>query len=314
MENNNILSKDYLIPDVNNKEEYQNYKVRIFTSVPENTVLLCKNKITGRYYTLGSGFKIVAPWVETKFVSLATKPIDYPKEVYKTSDGIEVTVDLAISVKITDAVKFERDSQAPLTELGVVAKDLMRIYIAQKEADEIYTTRVTKSNLDPENRLAEFEEKTGLKVEKIYLKNIELPRSIVDDYEKKKEAEKKRDIAKIEAEEQEIRANANAKVTRIEGEAHAAVKAKEIDYIVETLIAKGLTKNQIIDYMAKTIFAKEGTQVIANLNGNPVDSANIGAMSAVANTLIKNTEENNTIENNEIEQIQTRPRVKVRRK
>ena len=45
MENNNILSKDYLIPDVNNKEEYQNYKVRVFTSVPENTVLLCKNKI-----------------------------------------------------------------------------------------------------------------------------------------------------------------------------------------------------------------------------------------------------------------------------
>lgn len=317
MKNNNEnreIPRGFMIPNVENKEDYGFFKVKIFRSVPENTVLLCKNRITGRYYSLNNGFKIVAPWVESKFVSLAAKTIDYPKEVYKASDGIEVTVDLAVTIKIVDAIKYEKESQTPLTQLGIVLKDLMRSFVAQKETDDLYMTEVRTNNIDPNKQLEEFEEKYGIKVDSLNIKNIELPRSIVDDYEKKKEAEKKREIAKIEAEEQEIRANANALVAKIEGEAKASVKAKEIDYIVEALVKKGLTKNQIIDYMAKTVFAKEGTQVIANLNGNPVDSANIGAMSAVANTVLNNNSENDIVENNEIQKIQSKPKVKIRRK
>lgn len=290
-ENNKVLPRGYMIPNVDNKEDYAYFKVKIFRSVPKNTVLVCKNVINGNYYSLDSGLRVVAPWVVSKLTSLSAKTIDYPKEVYKTKDGIEVTVDVAANIRITDAVKYEIVSQTPLTQLGIEIKDLMRTFVAGKDTDDLYLTKLDTKNIDPNNQLDDFENKYGLKVEKMNIKNVILPRSIVDDYEKKKEAEKRREIALIEADEQKIRANTTATVTKIEGEAKASVKAQEIDLVIESLLKRGYSKEQIIDYMAKTVFAKDGTHVFANLNSTPIDGTNLGALGAVTSTLI-NDEQN----------------------
>ena len=139
----NILSKEYMIPDVENKEDYQKYKVMFFRSVPQNNVLICRNRLTGDIIKKGKGLRMIFPWWESKFMSIASKNIDYPPMSYRTKDGLEVKVDMALSVKIEKPLTYEVSSQNPLQELGIVIKELMRSYVASKTVADLDKANIT---------------------------------------------------------------------------------------------------------------------------------------------------------------------------
>ena len=88
-------------------DDFSKYKIRIFKAVPPNMALICQNIFTGKPFLKTSGLVILMPWIKSKMVSLARNTIDYSKEKYRTSDGIEVTVDLAIVFSIVNPVDYE---------------------------------------------------------------------------------------------------------------------------------------------------------------------------------------------------------------
>lgn len=267
MEGNNIITRDYLIPDMDDKSGYTKYSVSLFKTVPKNTVLVCKNKFTGSVTKKGTGLRFNLPWVASKFVSTATKTIDYPKEVYKTQDGIEVTIDLALTVKVVYPVVYETGSQNPLQELGILAKDLMRTYVASMNAEDLYKTTFNLTAIDKKDRFKNLAKSTGVEVKRVYVKNIELPQSMKDDFEKQVAAEKEHKIAKVKADTAMI---------------EAQTQADKLDVQIKAFIKNGFTKEQIIKYLIEHGFANGNAQVIANLNGN-TNSSSLGAAQMVVN-------------------------------
>ena len=64
MDENRIISKDFLIPDVENKDDYKTYKVELFRTVPANTALICKNTFTGAVSSRSKGLTFIFPWIK----------------------------------------------------------------------------------------------------------------------------------------------------------------------------------------------------------------------------------------------------------
>lgn len=276
------ISSDYLVPDVENKEDYLKYKIRVFKTVPVNVALVCKNKFTGNVTSCSQGFKIIFPWLSSKLISLASKTVDYPDDVYKTKDGIEVTIDFALTIKIVDPVAFEVNSQNPLQEVGVLAMDLMRSYVARIDAETLYRSTIDLRDIDPTGQLHQNASLTGVDVTRFYVKNIELPQTMKDDFERKVTAVKENEIAQIQAETVRTQANAEAESAKIKATANVEVRIAELRQMIQILADSGCTKEQIVEYLKSSQFANGTAQVIANLNSRSSDSSALSAASIVA--------------------------------
>ncbi len=225
-------------------DDFSQYRIRIFKAVPPNMALICQNIFTGKPFVKTSGLVILMPWVKSKMVSLARNTIDYPKEKYRTSDGIEVTVDLALVFSILDPVKYEFNNNDPMQELKTKTQDMLRQYVASKTADEMITRRHTLSVFDSNRDYDIFTNETGIKINEVSFKTVELPQSMKDDYEKQKvqerenarllaEAQNKKAVALIEAEARLAEARIDAETNKILGTVANTVLADEIRKILE---------------------------------------------------------------------------------
>ena len=114
-----------------NLNDYKEYKVGLFRSVPANCYLVSVNRITGNVVNLGGqGLKITMPWItKTILVPNIDRTIDYPKADYLTRDHITASVDIALSVKITDPVKYMIKGKFQLEQLSQLTQSLLRVYI-----------------------------------------------------------------------------------------------------------------------------------------------------------------------------------------
>lgn len=227
-------------------DDFSQYRIRIFKAVPPNMALICQNIFTGRPFVKNSGLVILMPWVKSKMVSLARNTIDYPKEKYRTSDGIEVTVDLALVFSISDPVKYEFNNNDPMQELKTKTQDMLRQYVASKTADEMITHRHTLSDFDSNRDYDIFTYETGIKINEVSFKTVELPQSMKDDYEKQKvqerenarllaEAQNKKAVTLIEAEARLASARIDAEANKTLGTAANMVRADEIRKILEEI-------------------------------------------------------------------------------
>ncbi len=228
-------------------DDFSQYKIRMFKAVPPNMALICQNIFTGRPFVKTSGLVILMPWVKSKMVSLADNTIDYPKEKYKTVDGIELTIDLAITFSISDPIKYEFNNNDPMQELKIKTQDMLRQYVALRTVDEMTNGRHTLNDFDSNRDYASFAVNNGLEIKNVYFKNVELPQSMKDDYEKKKvqemenakllaEAQTKKAVAMLEAEARYESAKKDAEANKILGTAANVVQADEIKKIIENIV------------------------------------------------------------------------------
>ena len=206
--------------------------------------LICQNIFTAKPFVKTSGLVVVGFWVKSKMVSLADNTIDYPKEKYKTKDDIELTIDLAITFSVNDPVKYEFNNNDPMQELKIKTQDMLRQYVALRTVDEMTNGRHTLNDFDPNRDYVSFAVENGIEIKNIYFKNVELPQSMKDDYEKQKvqerenarlvaEAEAKKQIAICEAEARLEAARVDAQANKILGIAVNVVQADEIKRILE---------------------------------------------------------------------------------
>lgn len=225
-------------------DDFSSYKIRVFKAVPPNMALICQNIFTGKPFVKTSGLVVVGFWVKSKMVSLADNTIDYPKEKYKTKEDIELTIDLAITFSVNDPVKYEFNNNDPMQELKIKTQDMLRQYVALRTVDEMTNGRHTLNDFDPNRDYVSFAVENGIEIKNIYFKNVELPQSMKDDYEKQKvqerenarlvaEAEAKKQIAICEAEARLEAARVDAQANKILGIAVNVVQADEIKRILE---------------------------------------------------------------------------------
>lgn len=249
-------------------DDFSQYKIRMFKAVPPNMALICQNIFTGRPFVKTSGLAILMPWVKSKMVSLARNTIDYPKEKYKTSDGIEVTIDLAIIFSIYDPVKYEFNNNDPMQELKIRTQDMLRQYVALRTADEIINGNHSLMTFDLNRNYDLFTEETGIKIHDLSFKNVELPQSMKDDYEKKRmqemenarllaEAETKKRIAILESQGRLEAAANDAKAREILGTADNIVQAGEIKQILEEIASMDVDAESKLELL-KTRFLSDG--------------------------------------------------------
>lgn len=289
MENENIeekeITKGFFIPEEENINNYTEYKFKLFRVVPPNAVLVQRNVFTGRLSVKNPGLKFILPWMKSRFVSIASKNIDYPKEEYKTSDGIMVNVDVALTISIINPKKYELANLNPLQELGVLTKSIMRQFIASKSEFDLTHNAYKLKDIDIDGDYNEFANKYGIRVISGYFKNIELPKSLLDDYEKQamqdkenkrrlSEAQNLLEVASLEARKLEISSKAEA-------EARTRLQGMPLEQLIGILAKSGMTMEQIQAYVIAN-GSNQNNKVVSIL-GNNTNMSNIMASVEAAN-------------------------------
>lgn len=287
--NTNML----FIPNGADITDYTVFKVKMFRSIRKNEAML-RETVFGRMLepVKGAGLKVNAPWVKTKLVLLASKNIDYPKAVYKTQDGIEVTADLALTVQIVDPALFEYAGINILEELNVLTKDIMRIFIAKHDVDNLISHRYTISDFDPQRRYANFASKYGIACTNVYFKNIDIPQSLKDDYEKKKEQEEENKRRLMDAENRRAVAQIDAEVIELKAKAEANANAIKISKFIDALTEKGQLDEYLAEVLKTRLLSEGNAQVIANLGNSEMGNLQASILAAV------NQRNNSNFQNN----------------
>ena len=259
-------------------DDFSQYKIRVFKAVPPNMALICQNIFTGRPFVKNSGLVILMPWVKSKLVSLAENTIDYPKEKYKTSDDIEVTVDLAITFSISDPIKYEFNNNDPMQELKTKTQDMLRQFVALRSVDEMTNGRHTLNDFDPNRDYVSFAIGNGINIKNVYFKTVELPQSMKDDYEKQKvqerenarllaEAKNKKAVARIEAEARLEAARIDAEANQILGTAANVVQADEIKKILENVDKMDTDPTAKLELLKAQLLSKGNGNLFYGMDG-----------------------------------------------
>jgi len=244
--------------------EYKNFIVKIFRTVPPKTALVTVNTLTGNTAEKASGFRIVPPWKKGKLVLLSSFNVDYPAANYRTADGLEVNVDVSLSVRVEDPIKFEFDINDPKKELEVTTQAIIRDYIATKTYEELRTEHFSLSS--PSNswivdRYNKFKELSGTKIDSMRFQNLDLANP-----------ETKRQFEAARAQEREnaemiAKATAEAKAAQIRAEGKQQVmkaNMETIEQFAEALRKKRCTptREQLVDlFQTVTVVNSENPNV-----------------------------------------------------
>lgn len=244
--------------------QYKNFMVKIFRTVPPKTALVTVNTITGNTAQKASGFRIVAPWKKGKLILLSSFNVDYPAANYRTSDGLEVNVDVSLSVRVEDPIKFEFDINDPKKELEVTTQSIIRDYVATKTYEELRKEHFSLSS--PSNswivdRYNQFRELSGTKIDSMRFQNLDLANP-----------ETKRQFEAARAQEREnaemiAKATAEAQSAQIRAEGKQQVmkaNMETIEQFAETLRTKGIspTREQLVElFQTVTVVNSENPNV-----------------------------------------------------
>ena len=120
------------------KDPFKYFITKVYRTIPKNCALLIRNKFNGeRVRVKTGGFALIAPWCESKLVSLAVKNIDYEELQFDEKEGQQIKVDLALSVRVVDPIKYEYAHQNIEQELKIRVYSMMRVLVRQATFEEL---------------------------------------------------------------------------------------------------------------------------------------------------------------------------------
>lgn len=297
------MENNVFIPN-SNSELYKNYKVKVFRMVPKNAKLICQNIFTGKTKVKESGFRLILPWNRSKLVNITKTVIDYPKERYLTKDKIYVEIDPALTVRISDPEIFEFENTNPIQELGVLVKDVIRSFIASKDSSELIKNNYSVEVKDPQKLFGNFERRTGLHIGHLFFKNVELPKELVDDYEKAKTQELENARAIKEAEGKKKQAEIDLETKKIIADAEAYRQATILRETISLLKAQGHDDKAILEVIKTLLISGSNANVFANLGNNNQVNSNQDMASALLISALGKMSENSSHE------VKKNPKVK----
>ena len=228
------------------EDKYQ-FKFNFINQIPPGVALITKNTLTGEVKNVEDknsgvsflpGMKAVVttkfPWIQTKYVTILPKTIEYLEFEYDTKDRIRLVLDLSCEVKITNPAKFEYSTLTINKQLKSTVDSSIRRVMVSNVVDTIMDKSFDLFNaIKPD--LDAFKAEYGLEILKLKIKNIKLPEGTRRSYEQKLTAA---------AEAQSIKEKVKAKR---EGQLEV------IEQLIETMQKSGLPKEQIAEAVSGAV-------------------------------------------------------------
>jgi regulator of protease activity HflC (stomatin/prohibitin superfamily) len=181
-------------------------------------------------YITNKGEKGVNQLYQDKGVSLKELFVDYPPQPVITKDNVTLQVDTVVYFMVSDPKLYTYGADNPISAMEYLTVTTLRNVIGEIELDETLTSRDI-INTKLRSILDEATDAWGIKVNRVEVKNIEPPKSVLDAMEQqmKAEREKRAVILTAEGEKQsEILKAEGAKQSQILT-AEAAKQAKILD-------------------------------------------------------------------------------------
>ena len=234
--------------ETNNEEKVvktEGYTYKLISVVPLKHALIRKNIFTGSVDWVGQGLHF-NPISTNKLVNLADRTIDYASKAYKVKEGFDVTVDPAVTFRVTDPVKFEFASEDPVAVLKIKLESLLRKLCAKYSYDQLVQIAIKLNSpefADIKAELKPLEDKYGLSVSDLILKSVEQSQALKDDYEKSaaqaRENERKISQAEADAKVAEAKARELATLNKVE--------ETRIVNLVKALVAQGVDQKAAME-------------------------------------------------------------------
>ena len=240
----------------------------------------------GTYYsTWQTGLHVKVPFIDriAKVVSLKEQVVDFKPQPVITKDNVTMQIDTVVFYQITDPKLYCYGVESPISAIENLSATTLRNIIGELELDSTLTSRDT-INAKIRVILDEATDPWGIKVNRVELKNIILPREIQDAMEKQMKAERERreailraegekqsrilvaeghkesKILEAEAEKQSaiLRAEAvkEAKIREAEGEAEAIAKVQSANADAIKMLNDANANDAVLRLKALEAFAK----------------------------------------------------------
>lgn len=192
--------------------------IRCICIVPQASAWVVES--LGKYkatWNAGLHFKVPIFDRVAKKVSLKEQVADFEPQPVITSDNVTMMVDSVVFFEIFDAKLFTYGVERPIAAIENLSATTLRNIIGSMTLDQTLTSR-DDINGQITAILDEATDKWGIKVNRVEVKNIDPPRSIVEAMEKEMKAEREKRAVILNAEGEKQSA-----ITRAEGEKEAAI-------------------------------------------------------------------------------------------
>lgn len=196
----------------------------------------------GKYNrTLSSGLNFVVPILDAivKRVDLRTQVIDSAPQPVITKDNVTMSIDTVVYFQVTDAFKSTYEIADVIQAIRYLTTTTLRDIIGTLELDKTLSSRD-----DINNKLRiildEATDKWGIRVERVEIKNIELPQDIKDAMEKQMRAERQKRAVILEAE-----GTKQAAITEAEGMKESVILRAEAEKQSAILKAEAVKEAKI---------------------------------------------------------------------
>ena len=202
---------------------------------------LGKYKMTGE-----SGLNIVVPILDrvVRRIDLRTQVIDSPPQAVITKDNVTMSIDTVVYYQITDSFKATYEIANLVQAIKYLTTTTLRDVIGTMELDKTLSSRD-----DVNNKLRiildEATDKWGVRVERVEIKNIELPEDIKEAMEKQMRAEREKRAMILQAEGKkqaaitESQGLKESQILKAEGEKQTAILHAEAQREAQIRKAEG---------------------------------------------------------------------------
>lgn len=218
----------------------------------------------GKYLkTWKGGLHIKVPMIDYIVFkeNLKEKVIDFPSQSVITKDNVTMKVNTVTYLQIMDPKKYHYGVENAISAIENLVATTLRNFLGNITVDETLTSR-TKINLELTQLLDEASDSWGVKVNRVELKEIMPPTTILQAMEKLLQAE--RDKTAMITESEGIR---DSQIARATGEARAKILIAEAERDRLVLEAEG--KKKYVELLAS---AQISPQVLQWLSLDKIDA------------------------------------------
>ncbi|OYD27182.1 regulator of protease activity HflC (stomatin/prohibitin superfamily) [Mycoplasma testudineum] len=259
----------------------------------------------GKYLkTWKGGIHFLVPFVDKIVLreTLREKVIDFPSQNVITKDNVTMKVNTVTYMQIMDSQKYFYGVESAILAIENLVATTLRNFLGNVTVDETLTSR-NRINGELTQILDEASDAWGVKVNRVELKEITPPPTILQSMEKLLQAERDKQAIITEAQGYKT-----AKIARAEGDSEAMVKIAsankerivlEAEANKEKMILEGQARKQYVELLAKAGVDEKVLQWIALdkidslANGNatkiiiPPDLAQVSKVMATFDAIAK---------------------------
>lgn len=192
--------------------------IRCICIVPQASAWIVE--ALGKYHetwNAGLHFKVPIIYRVAKKVSLKEQVADFEPQPVITQDNVTMMVDSVVFFEIFEPKLFTYGVERPIAAIENLSATTLRNIIGSMTLDQTLTSR-DEINVQITSILDDATDKWGIKVNRVEVKNIDPPRSIVEAMEKEMKAEREKRAVILNAEGEKQSA-----ITKAEGEKEAAI-------------------------------------------------------------------------------------------